>query len=230
MCRRIQRKQSKWRSSNESLFWRIASRIPAVASPERNCCAKVAAGSRAVGYESSGPRRAAKCRSVGCLNWMLEQFGREPALLDVINIPLEGLVPLPDQPENWLMVRRAPWRNKGTMPPEDLPRLLDFPLKLWGTQKRSVDAGHVDTMGEPASLYFVESEVVEPVRVGPKIPLIIAADISIVIAGGSPFGTAVRSIIHRNRSCAAGGIVTRTCRGAALQSSRSRFPSVDRFI
>jgi len=99
------------------------------------------------------------------VSWMLEQLGREPRLLDIIDIPLEGMVPLPDQPENWLMVRRAPWREKGMMPQEDAPRLLDFPLKLWGTQKRSVDAGYVDTMGEPASLYLIQPEVVEPIRV-----------------------------------------------------------------
>lgn len=48
------------------------------------------------------------------VSWMLEQLGREPNLLDVIDIPLEGIVPLPDQPENWLMVRRAMWRERGT--------------------------------------------------------------------------------------------------------------------
>jgi hypothetical protein len=96
--------------------------------------------------------------------WMLEQFGREPKLLDTIDVPLEGIVPLPDQPENWLMVRRAPWRDRGTLPVEELAELVDHPLQLWGTQKRDVDAGYVETMGEPASLYFIEPEVVGPVR------------------------------------------------------------------
>jgi hypothetical protein len=96
--------------------------------------------------------------------WMLDQVGREPNLLDVIDIPLEGIVPLPDQPENWLMVRRAKWRERGTLPVQEIPKLFDYPLQLWGTQKRDVEAGYVETMGEPASLYFIEPEVVGPVR------------------------------------------------------------------
>ena len=98
------------------------------------------------------------------VSWMLEQLGREPRLLDVVDVPLEGIVPLPDQPENWLMVRRAPWRDRGTLPMEELPKFLDHPLQLWGTHKRDVEAGYVETMGEPASLYFIEPEVVGPVR------------------------------------------------------------------
>ena len=98
------------------------------------------------------------------VSWMLEQLGREPKLLDVIDVPLEGIVPLPDQPENWLMVRRAAWRDRGTLPVEEIPKLVDHPLQLWGTQKRDVEAGYVETMGEPASLYFIEPEVVGPVQ------------------------------------------------------------------
>ena len=99
------------------------------------------------------------------VSWMLEQLGREPRLLDVIDVPLEGIVPLADQPENWLMVRRAKWRERGTLPVEEISKLVDHPLQLWGTQKRDVEAGYVETMGEPASLYFIEPEVVGPVRV-----------------------------------------------------------------
>lgn len=102
------------------------------------------------------------------VSWMLEQFGRTIKLLDVIDIPLEGVVPLPDQPENWLLVRRAKWRDRGTVPIEDVPALLDHPLKLWGNHSRSVDAGYVQEMPEPASLYFIEPDLVGPVKVWTK--------------------------------------------------------------
>lgn len=98
------------------------------------------------------------------LSWMLEQFGREPKLLDVIDIPLDSAVPLPDQPENWLMVRHAKWRDRGTST-GDISNLVDHPLKLWGTHQRSVPQGIVPNMAEPASLYFIRPEAVGPIKV-----------------------------------------------------------------
>jgi hypothetical protein len=99
---------------------------------------------------------------------MLEQFGRTIKLLDVIDIPLEGAVPRPDQPENWLLVRRAPWRDRGAISSAEIKALLDHPLKLWGNHERSVPEGFVQEMPEPASLYFIEPEVVGPVRISTK--------------------------------------------------------------
>lgn len=96
---------------------------------------------------------------------MFAQFGRQPNLLETIDIPLESHVPLADQPENWLLVRNAKWTNRGTLPPNKLQRLLDYPLKLWGVQTRSVPEGFVQNMAEPASLYFIEPELLDPVRV-----------------------------------------------------------------
>jgi hypothetical protein len=96
---------------------------------------------------------------------MLEQFGRTIKLLDVIDIPLEAAAPLPAQPENWLLVRRAPWRDRGSVRPQDASGLVDYPLKLWGNHGRSVPEGFVQELPEPASLYFIEPEVVGPVRI-----------------------------------------------------------------
>jgi hypothetical protein len=43
--------------------------------------------------------------------------------------------------------------------------LLDHPLELWGNHDRSVPAGFVQEMPEPASLYYIEPELVGPVRI-----------------------------------------------------------------
>jgi hypothetical protein len=48
---------------------------------------------------------------------------------------------------------------------DEIPQLLDQPDALWGTQWRYVEAGQVQSMARPASLYFVQPESIGPLRV-----------------------------------------------------------------
>ena len=96
---------------------------------------------------------------------MTQALGREPQLLEILEISLEGPVPQPDQPENWLLAKAAKWNSHGTMTFDQLPRLLDQPETLWGTHLRYVEAGYPQQMAKPASLYLIQPESFGSLRV-----------------------------------------------------------------
>lgn len=57
--------------------------------------------------------------------------GTDPAVLDLIDVPLLNATPGSFQVENWLLDPEQYWRRVGRLPFDELPRLLDAPDKLW---------------------------------------------------------------------------------------------------
>src|SRR5437667_9985565 len=62
---------------------------------------------------------------------MNRSLGREPRLLEVIEVPFERPVPLPDQPENWLVDTSQSWNSLGDFPWSDVDGLIDSPPMMW---------------------------------------------------------------------------------------------------
>jgi hypothetical protein len=94
-----------------------------------------------------------------------QALGREPQLLEIIEIPLDAPAPQPDQPENWIISRTGVRKSHGNVKFDDLHRLLDHPDNLWGSHMRYVEAGFPQRMAQPASLYPIQPEQIEPLRV-----------------------------------------------------------------
>jgi hypothetical protein len=92
-------------------------------------------------------------------------LGREPSLLELVEIPLEGPCPLPHQPENWLLSRTSDWRLHGCLEHGKVPALLDHPDQLWGDHWRYVEEGYPQQMAQPASLYLIQPDAIGPLRV-----------------------------------------------------------------
>jgi hypothetical protein len=63
--------------------------------------------------------------------------GAQPAILDVVDVPLDGPRPLPHQPDNWLIQRRGQWRKVGRMSAGYLSHLEERPPHLWLDGRRS---------------------------------------------------------------------------------------------
>src|SRR5262245_34918019 len=82
---------------------------------------------------------------------MTRALGREPRLLEIVELPLEGPVPQPDQPENWLLNGGARWKSVGTFSQADIFKLLDTPDRLWGSYERYIESGFPQRMPQPAS-------------------------------------------------------------------------------
>jgi hypothetical protein len=86
-------------------------------------------------------------------------LGRKARLLEIIEIPFESAVPLPDQPENWLIQRDQSWRSLGDFPWQDIDDLIDSPTALWdNTGNRRLPKDFPRKMEKPASLYLVQPE------------------------------------------------------------------------
>jgi len=86
-------------------------------------------------------------------------LGREARLLEIIEVPLESPVPLPDQPENWLVQRGQSWKSIGDFLWQDIDSLIDSPAMLWDSRgSRRLEKGFPQKMEKPASLYFVPPE------------------------------------------------------------------------
>ena len=95
---------------------------------------------------------------------MRKALGREPQLLEILEIPLARPAPIPDQPENWLF-HPGTWKSVGRMNFDDLPRLHDHPDDLWGTHLRQLEAGSPLRLKQPASLFLIQPEIIWPIRV-----------------------------------------------------------------
>jgi hypothetical protein len=98
---------------------------------------------------------------------MVDSLGREPALLEIIEVPLASAVPLPDQPENWLIDSGQKWRRVDSMDFSQAGTLVDRPRQVWGEGRgwRRVAAGYVQKMPKPASLYLIKPEEIVSVEV-----------------------------------------------------------------
>lgn len=90
---------------------------------------------------------------------MIRSLGREPELLEMIELCFEGSVPLPDQPENWLVDRNQKWKSLGHFPWADVDSLIDSPEGLWdNSSSRRVAKGFPQGMNQPASLYLIKPD------------------------------------------------------------------------
>jgi hypothetical protein len=86
-------------------------------------------------------------------------LGREPRLLEIIEVPFEKAVPLPDQPENWLLDNNERWNSVGDFPRTQIESLIDSPQLLWNDSgSRRVAKGFPQRMQQPASLYLIKPD------------------------------------------------------------------------
>ncbi|MBM3861628.1 MAG: hypothetical protein FJ395_18550 [Verrucomicrobia bacterium] len=98
---------------------------------------------------------------------MVSALGREPSLLELVEMPIDSAVPLPDQPENWLIEPSLPWRRVGTLDWLQAAALVDRPRQVWdeGQGWRRVTQGYVPRMSQPASLYLIKPEEIVNIEV-----------------------------------------------------------------
>jgi hypothetical protein len=95
---------------------------------------------------------------------MTRALGHDPKLLEIIEVSLDLALPLPNQPENWLLDKSfeaGSWKSVGHFEWEQRSVLLDTPPALWSdpaSGSRRVKEGFPRTMQEPASLYLVKPE------------------------------------------------------------------------
>lgn len=101
------------------------------------------------------------------ISQMADSLGREPALLEIIEVPLASPVPLTDQPENWLIDSQQKWRRVDRMDWSQAGALVDRPRHVWdeGRGWRRVAAGFVQKMVKPASLYLIKPQEIVSVEV-----------------------------------------------------------------
>jgi hypothetical protein len=64
-----------------------------------------------------------------------------------------------------LLSHAGGWKTHGFFKFDDLPQLLDQPDNLWGSNQRNVEAGFPQHMAHPASLYLIQPELINPLRV-----------------------------------------------------------------
>src|SRR6266498_3539586 len=96
-------------------------------------------------------------------------LGHDPKLLEVIEIPFSKAVPLPYQPENWLIempLKQGAWKSHGMIEWDDAPSLLDQKPEMWHDptdDDRRVREGFPERMKVPASLYFIKPDNINSV-------------------------------------------------------------------
>jgi hypothetical protein len=102
---------------------------------------------------------------------MSRALGNDPQLLEVVEIPFSKAVPLPYQPENWLIetpLKPGTWKSHGMIAWEDAPSLLDQRPEMWhdpADEDRRVRKGFPERMKVPASLYFIKPDKINSVSV-----------------------------------------------------------------
>jgi len=115
--------------------------------------------------ESGAWLRPVSARSGGSVSEDERRYedGRDPRLLDVLDVPLICPKPSVRQPENWLLDPDWYWELVDRFAVEDLPKLLDHPNELW-TNGHSTVAGRNDRVPEASlrlhsgSLLFVDAQ------------------------------------------------------------------------
>lgn len=86
--------------------------------------------------------------------------GTQPALLDVIEVPLGSPVPQPGQPENWTLAQGAWTRVRGLADDEARGVLggLEVTTPVFGTQERSISVEDVRSGAVSSSLAVIRPE------------------------------------------------------------------------
>jgi hypothetical protein len=83
--------------------------------------------------------------------------GTRPRPLDIIDVPLDGAVPQPAQPENWRLAA-GPWNRVGRLDRNEARALLSdmaVSTPLFGTDERSIPVAGVQVGGVDSSLAVV---------------------------------------------------------------------------
>jgi hypothetical protein len=85
--------------------------------------------------------------------------GRDPTVLDVIDIPLIRPVPHAHQPENWLLDGDLYWELVETLDWDDMERFRDEPVTLWSNDSSTLqgrnDRVARNALPEDGSLFFI---------------------------------------------------------------------------
>lgn len=89
--------------------------------------------------------------------------GRDPRVLDIMDVPLRYHHPNSYQSENWLLDPDQHWMLVGRAKWNDLNALADQPEKLWGNQSSTSAGlndrvGHADADRLTSSLYLIRPE------------------------------------------------------------------------
>ncbi len=85
--------------------------------------------------------------------------GTQPAVLDIVDVPLLEHANDPTQPENWRLATDKPWRRVTTVPAVPLPLLREEPAHLWiefSQETDRISAAAVAGSGEQASLFLIQ--------------------------------------------------------------------------
>ena len=82
--------------------------------------------------------------------------GQEPAILDIVDIPMIGAVPRVHQTENHMINSEYYWTKEGTLAWENVDDLVDEPTSLWGAGD-STYHGSYDRITQEAASEFQNS-------------------------------------------------------------------------
>ncbi len=58
--------------------------------------------------------------------------GKDPSILDIMDVPLAEAQPKSYQQENWMLASQQPWRRIGSATWSELHRFIDAVVPLWG--------------------------------------------------------------------------------------------------
>lgn len=101
---------------------------------------------------------------------MAMALGHVPRLLEIVEIPFSRPVPLPGQPENWLLempIQLNSWLSRGRFAWSNIGSLLDRPAGLWHEppNPRRVTPNYVKGMKNPASLFLIKPDRIQNIEV-----------------------------------------------------------------
>jgi hypothetical protein len=92
----------------------------------------------------------------------LYKDGREPGILDIIEIPMICPAPMLYQTENHVIDAGRPWSKTGTLRVQDLGHLLDHPATLWSNGRSAYNGLNDRVSQEEASGFDTSLCLIEP--------------------------------------------------------------------
>ncbi|HXB68252.1 MAG TPA: hypothetical protein VNY05_08415 [Candidatus Acidoferrales bacterium] len=90
------------------------------------------------------------------------QRGREPEVLDIVDIPMMRPAPMLYQTENHVIDAGRPWRKTGELTVQDLGHLLDHPAALWSNGSSAHNGLNDRVSQEEASGFDTSLCLIEP--------------------------------------------------------------------
>src|SRR5258708_6949796 len=99
----------------------------------RKCSGRCIAGKEVLANGYGKWVRPVSIRATGEVSEKERRYtdGRDPSVLDIIEIPLMRPAPLLHQTENHVIDAGRHWRKAGTFPVHNIGHLLDRPATLW---------------------------------------------------------------------------------------------------